>query len=146
MTKNYEVFYIWISTDHLFNIFINVCPCEWASRRGDIVDAAKKEAFLERERNANSENSVEFVGYVEAWAQFSGRRIQSGLSVGACSVVSSVWIFMTPWTLAHHVPLSMGFPGKNTGVGFPPPRDLSFPPGDHPNPGIEPVSPAFPAL
>ena len=23
MNKNYEAFYIWISTDHLFNIFIN---------------------------------------------------------------------------------------------------------------------------
>lgn len=24
MTKNYEVFYIWISTDHLFNIVIEM--------------------------------------------------------------------------------------------------------------------------
>ena len=24
---------------------------------------------------------------------------------------------MTPWTVAHQSPLSVGFPGKNTGVG-----------------------------
>ena len=26
-------------------------------------------------------------------------------------------LFATPWTVAHQTPLSMGFPGKNTGVG-----------------------------
>ena len=30
---------------------------------------------------------------------------------------SHVWLFATPWTVAYHVPPSMGFPGKNTGVG-----------------------------
>ena len=25
--------------------------------------------------------------------------------------------FATPWTVAHQAPLSMGFPGKNTGLG-----------------------------
>ena len=28
-----------------------------------------------------------------------------------------VWFFVTPWTAAHQAPLSMGFPGKNTGMG-----------------------------
>ena len=32
----------------------------------------------------------------------------------SCSVVSA---FVTPWTVAHQAPLSMGFSGKNTGVG-----------------------------
>ena len=27
-----------------------------------------------------------------------------------------MYIFVTPWTVAHQVPLSMDFPGKNTGV------------------------------
>ena len=31
-----------------------------------------------------------------------------------CSVVSDP---VTPWTVAHQAPLSVGFPGKNTGVG-----------------------------
>ena len=25
--------------------------------------------------------------------------------------------FVTPWTAAHQAPLSLGFPGKNTGMG-----------------------------
>ena len=32
-------------------------------------------------------------------------------------LLSRVRLFATPWTVAHQVPLSMGFPGKNTGVG-----------------------------
>ena len=31
--------------------------------------------------------------------------------------LSCVWLFATPWTAACHAPLSMGFPGKNTGMG-----------------------------
>ena len=31
--------------------------------------------------------------------------------------LSRVRLFVTPWTVAHQVPLSKGFPGKNTGVG-----------------------------
>ena len=44
---------------------------------------------------------------------------------------------MTPWTAAHQVPLSMGFfrQGYWSGLPFPSPGDL-------PNPGIEPGSPA----
>ena len=32
-------------------------------------------------------------------------------------VLSCVRLLATPWTVAHQVPLSMGFPGKNTRVG-----------------------------
>ena len=31
--------------------------------------------------------------------------------------LSRVRLFAAPWTVAYHAPLSMGFPGKNTGVG-----------------------------
>ena len=31
---------------------------------------------------------------------------------------SRVWLFETLWTVAHQTPLSMGSPGKNTGVGY----------------------------
>ena len=44
---------------------------------------------------------------------------------------------MTPWTVAHQAPLSMGFPRQEYWSG------LLFPsPGDLPNPGVEPASPA----
>ena len=51
---------------------------------------------------------------------------------------SRVQIFVTPWTVAHQAPLSMGFPRQEYWSG------LSFPsPGDLPDPGIEPMSPAW---
>ena len=49
-----------------------------------------------------------------------------------------VQLFAAPWTSAHQAPLSMGFPRQEywSGLSFPPPGDL-------PNPGIKPVSPAW---
>ena len=45
---------------------------------------------------------------------------------------------MTPWTVAHQAPLSMGFPRQEYWSA------LLFPsPGDLPDPGMEPVSPAL---
>ena len=46
-----------------------------------------------------------------------------------------------PWTVAHQASLSMGFSRKEYWSGLPCP-----PPGDLPNPGIKPISPAAPAL
>ena len=45
---------------------------------------------------------------------------------------------MTPWTVAHQAPLSVGFSRQEdwSGLPFPPPGDLL-------DPGIEPVSPAL---
>ena len=46
--------------------------------------------------------------------------------------------FVTPWTVAHQIPLSMGFPRQEYWSGLPFP-----PPGGFPNPGIKPRSPAL---
>ena len=54
---------------------------------------------------------------------------------------SCVWLFATPWTVAHQVPQSMGFSRQENWSELPCP-----PPGDLPDPGIEPVSFVFPAL
>ena len=32
-------------------------------------------------------------------------------------LLNHVWLFVTPWTVAHRAPLSMEFSGKNTGMG-----------------------------
>ena len=56
-------------------------------------------------------------------------------------MLSCVQFFVTLWTLAHQVPLSMGFPRQQYWNGLPFPS-----PGDLPNPGIKPESPVFPAL
>ena len=54
---------------------------------------------------------------------------------------SHVQLFVTPWTMAHHSPLSMGFSRQEYWSGLP-----CLPPGDHPDPGIELVSLVAPAL
>ena len=48
---------------------------------------------------------------------------------------------MTLWTVAHQAPLSMGFPRQEYWSGLP-----FLPPGDLPDPGIEPESSVSPAL
>ena len=52
--------------------------------------------------------------------------------------LSGVRLFANPWTLAHQAPLSMGFFRKEYQIGLPFPS-----PGDLPNPGIKPTSPAL---
>ena len=56
-------------------------------------------------------------------------------------VTKSCLTFVAPWTVAHLAPLSVGFPKQEYWSGLP---FLSQ--ADLPNPGIEPVSPASPAL
>ena len=51
---------------------------------------------------------------------------------------SCVQFFMTPWTVAHQAPLSMGFSRQEYWSGLPCP-----PPGDLPDPGIKPASPTL---
>ena len=57
------------------------------------------------------------------------------------SILSHVWFFATPWTVAHQAPLSIGFFRQEYYSGLPFPSR-----GDLPNPGIESASPAPPAL
>ena len=52
--------------------------------------------------------------------------------------LSRVRLFATPWTVAHQAPPSMGFSRQEYWSGLPFPS-----PGDLPNPGIEPRSPAL---
>ena len=53
-------------------------------------------------------------------------------------VTKSCLTLVTPWTVAHQPPLSMGFSRQEYGSGLPFPS-----PGDLPNPGVEPMSPAL---
>ena len=51
--------------------------------------------------------------------------------------LSHIQLFVTPWTVAHQAPLSMGFPRQEYWSGLP------FPTRGHlPDPGIEPGSSA----
>ena len=51
------------------------------------------------------------------------------------SYFSCVWLFVTPWTVAHQAPLSMGFSRQEYRSGLPCPY-----PGDLLDPGIGPLS------
>ena len=53
-------------------------------------------------------------------------------------VLSSVWLFVTPWTIAHQAPPSMEFSRQEYWRGLPFPS-----PGDLPNPRIEPGPPTL---
>ena len=57
---------------------------------------------------------------------------------GGGAVAKSCPFLEIPWTIAHHAPLSPEFPRQEYWSGFPLPS-----PGDLPNPGIEPRSPAL---
>ena len=54
---------------------------------------------------------------------------------------SLVWLFATPWAVAHQAPLSIGFSRQEYWRGLPCP-----PPGALTNPGIKPMSFMSPAL
>ena len=65
-----------------------------------------------------------------------GPRYPLAFSQCVCSVVSD---FVTPWTVAHQAPLSMGFPRQEYWSGL-----LCPPRGHLPHPGIETPSPVSP--
>ena len=55
-------------------------------------------------------------------------------------LLSCIWLFANPWTVAHQAPLSMEFSWEEYWNGLPFPS-----PGNLPNPGTEPGSPALQA-
>ena len=61
--------------------------------------------------------------------------------ISALRPSSHVLLIATPWTVACQAPLSMEFSRQEHWSGLPFP-----PPGDLPNPGIEPMSHVSPAL
>ena len=63
------------------------------------------------------------------------------LHVCMLSCFSCVQLFVTLWTIVCQAPLSMGFSRQEYWSGLPRP-----PPGDIPNPGIEPMSLMSPVL
>ena len=62
------------------------------------------------------------------------------MGLGGALLAKSCPTLVTPWTVACQAPLSMGFSRQEYWSGLPFPS-----PGDLPNPGIEPGSPAFQA-
>ena len=59
----------------------------------------------------------------------------------SAKLLQYVWLCVTRWTVAHQAPLSMGFSRQEYWSGLP-----CIPPGNFPDPGIEPKSLTSPAL
>ena len=73
--------------------------------------------------------ALSFVCYIYQW---------SVTSLCQCVILCRVRLFVTPWTVAHQAPLSMRLPRQEYW------SELSFfSPGDLPDPGVEPGSPAL---
>ena len=66
--------------------------------------------------------------------------IQEWVKWSEVKLLSRVQLFATPWTVPYQASLSMGFPRQEHWSGLPFPS-----PGDLPDPGIEPRSPALQA-
>ena len=81
------------------------------------------------------------------WHSFDQLRIQVltlclKVSLSVCTQpLRHIWLLAALWTVAHQAPLSMGFSRQEYWSGLPFP-----PPGDFPDPGIEPQSLTSPAL
>ena len=69
---------------------------------------------------------------------FFGKAPELKFSLSLSLVAKSCPSPVTPLTVAHQIPLSTGFPRQEYWSGLPCPS-----PGDLPNPGIEPSSPAL---
>ena len=69
-------------------------------------------------------------GFFITWSHLGNPSLITFLFLDVCSIIQ---LFVTPWTVTHQAPLSMGFsrPEYWCGLPFPPPEDL-------PNAGIDP--------
>ena len=76
---------------------------------------------------------------VKLWVQNSQNAIRYPPGSFLMSMLSPVWLCVTPWTVAHQAPLSLGFSRHGYCSGLPCPS----PGGNLPDPRIEPGSSAL---
>ena len=92
------------------------------------------------DNHRNAEISMAFQGAGERNIKILVQKWAYGTPVCVCQFLSRVRLFVTPWTVAHQAPLSMGLSRQEYW------RGLSFPsPGDLPDSEIEPGSPVLQA-
>ena len=85
--------------------------------------------------NRNPTNNHERTSEIRSASEGENTSVYVGVSPQS---FSRVQLFATPWTVARQVPLSMEFSRQDYWRGLPFPS-----PGDLPNPGIKPMSPAL---
>ena len=115
--------------------------CQWdllQNLLSVVLKTAKVMKIEERWRNCDTPEIKGVLQLNAMWdldGSLDQKRDMSG-KTGVC-VLSHVRLFVTPWTVAHQAPLSMGFSRQEYWSGLPLPS-----PGDLPKPGIKPGSPA----
>ena len=132
--SQHQDLYQWVGSSHqdchcitrevpTFVIFDLTCPWPSSFLRAPFL-------LQQRERERDTSNSP--AGQASHSWEFPTRRKVKVKSL------SRVWLFATPWTVAHHASPSMGFSRQEYWIGlpFPSPEDL-------PDPGIEPGSPVL---
>ena len=79
-------------------------------------------------------------GWLDGWmvSGWDGFYQRGRLRNCCCYSCCWVWLFVTLWAVAHQAPLSMGLSQQEYWSGLP-----LHSPGDLPDPGIEPASPAL---
>ena len=98
----------------------------------------KKYIFISHGTSISIHNKKKAVYFIRSK---SSLRLRLKVCTCMLSCFSRVQLYVTLWTVARQVPLSMGFSRQESWSGLPCP-----PPGDFPNPGIEPLSLMSPAL
>ena len=97
-----------------------------------------KLVYLAIRLRREGKNSLQYVSVIYKTRKKSFGKVTAQLvRLCVCWVISHARLFMTPWTVAHQAPLSMGFSRQEYWSGLPCP-----PPGDLPDSGIELMSPA----
>ena len=94
--------------------------CSWSTTLGTVIGQPVIPVFLDCPNFSTENHASQTLSVLCGWS------------------LSCIWLFVTPWTVAHQVPLSWGFFRQEYWSGLPCP-----PPGNLPNPGIKPRSPAL---
>ena len=102
--------------------------CYYKQKRG--AETLKIYNFLKKE--------VLFLPHAYPFNLNSGKKLDTHTHTHVLCVLYHVQLFATPWTVAHHAPLSVECSRQGYWSGLPFPS-----PGYLPNTGIEPISPAF---
>ena len=111
----------------------------WTEEPGGLQSMGSQKSQIHWLKNNNL--SINRTNLCESPSEDPQQSVMSAQELLLLSRFSHVWLCATPWTVGHQAPLSMGFSRQGYWSGVPSP-----PPGDLPDPGIEPASPVAPAL
>ena len=126
---------LWISWYHDIQVSSHTRP---HSRDKAVNSCALKLGLMQTSYAASLPVILCSITYLSAKGKRGKTSLKSPHSEVKVKSLSRIRLFATPWTVACQALLSMGFPRQKYWSGLPVPS-----PGDLPDPGIEPESPAL---